>query len=122
MAGRRSIRTVEPTNSNDFRREPKMTYAVFNQSAGGTIDIFHQVVELLPAGIPEGLLMQVAGEGEGGVAVLSVWRSKEDADRFFADHHAPALAKVLGAPPPRPDTMVEFEATDVLVTESASSA
>jgi hypothetical protein len=99
-----------------------MTYAVFNQTARGTIDIFHRVVDLLPAGPPEGLLMQVAGQGEGGVAVLSVWRSKEDADRFFADHHAPALAKVLGAPPPRPDTMVEFEATDMLVTRLTPSA
>ncbi len=99
-----------------------MTYAVFIQSAGGTIDIFRQVVDLLPDTDPEGLLLRVAGQGERGVAVLSVWRSKEDADRFFADYHAPALAKLLGAPPPPPDTMVEFEATDVLVTEPASSA
>jgi hypothetical protein len=99
-----------------------MTYAVFIQSAGGTIDVFHRVADLLPAEAPDGLLLRVAGQGERGVAVLSVWRSKEDADRFFADHHAPALAKVLGGPPPPPDTMVEFQATDVLVTESAPSA
>ncbi|HZD68030.1 MAG TPA: hypothetical protein VFA45_03635 [Actinomycetes bacterium] len=98
-----------------------MTYAVFIQTAG-SIDIFNQVVDLLPDTDPEGLLLRVAGQGERGVAVLSVWRWKEDADRFFAEQHAPALAKVLGAPPPRPDTMVEFEATDVLVTEPASSA
>jgi hypothetical protein len=30
-----------------------------------------------------------------------------------------ALTKVLGALPPRPDTMIEFEATDVLVTNWA---
>jgi len=99
-----------------------MTYAVFIQSARGTIDVFHQVVDLLPTAAPEGLRLQVAGQGERGVAVLSVWRSKEDADRFFADHHAPALAKVLGGPPPPPDTVIEFEPTDVLVTEPASSA
>jgi hypothetical protein len=122
MAGRCPIRTVEPTGGNHDRREPKMTYAVFIQSAGGTIDVFHRVVDLLPARPPEGLLMQVAGQGEGGVAVLSVWRSKEDADRFFADYHAPALVKVLGGPPPPPTAMIEFEATDMLVTEPASSA
>src|SRR5262245_23311491 len=122
MAGRRSIRTVEPTAGNHDRKEPKMTYAVFTQSAGGIIDVFHQVVDLLPTAAPEGLRLQVAGQGERGVAVLSVWRSKEDADRFFADHHAPALARVLGGPPPPPDTMIEFEATDMLVTEPASSA
>jgi len=92
-----------------------MTYAIFNQSAGGTIDISHQVVDLLPDQAPEGLLLQVAGQSERGVAVLSAWRSKEDADRFFADYHAPALTKVLGGPPPPPDTMIEFEATDLLV-------
>jgi hypothetical protein len=96
-----------------------MTYAIFNQSAEGTIETFNQVVELLPAGPPDGLLVRIAGQSEHGVAVLSVWRSKEDADRFFAEHHLPALTKVLGAPPPRPDTMVEFEATDVLVTSLA---
>lgn len=56
-----------------------------------------------------------------GVAVISVWRSKQDADRFFADHHLPALAKVLGGPPPPTDIMVEFEATDVLITKAAVS-
>jgi hypothetical protein len=40
----------------------RATYAIFNQSAGGTIDIFHQVVDLLPDQAPEGLLLQVAGQ------------------------------------------------------------
>jgi hypothetical protein len=97
-----------------------MAYAVVTQSAGGTIDVYHKVVGLLPETAPEGLLVQVAGEGEHGLAVFTAWRSKEDADRFFAEHHLPALTKVLGGPPPRPDTMIEYETTGVLITEAAT--
>jgi hypothetical protein len=98
-----------------------MTYAIASESAGGTIETFHQVTALLPEGTPDGLLALVAGQSGHGAAVISVWRSKEDADRFYAEQHLPALTKVLGGPPPPPNAMIEFEATDVLITESVAS-
>jgi hypothetical protein len=104
------------------KEEASMTYAIVIESAGGTIEVFHQVAALLPEQEPDGLLARVAGQSERGVAVISVWRSKKDADRFFAEHHLPALTKVLGGPPPPPTAMIEFEATDVLMTASAPSA
>lgn len=77
---------------------------------------FDRVNELLPDKEPAGLLVRVVGESERGLAVLTAWRSKADADRFFAEHHLPTLARVLGGPPPRPDVMIELDTADVLVT------
>lgn len=93
-----------------------MAYAIITQSTAGTMDIFRQVEDLLPEKKPEGLLVRVAGQSKHGMAVLSAWRSKEDADRFFAEHHLPALTRVLGGPPPRPDLVIELETPDVLIT------
>jgi hypothetical protein len=94
-----------------------MTYAIITESTGGTMDIFRRVNEQLPDQQPEGLLMRVAGESGRGLAVFTVWRSKEDANRFFAEHHLPTLTRVLGGPPPRPDVMIELDTPDVLVTD-----
>lgn len=48
---------------------------------------------------PEGLQARYVGRTDHGLRVVSVWDSKEDADRFFADTLGPALAKVLGPEP-----------------------
>ena len=56
-------------------------------------------------------MLLVRGRTERGVAVVSVWRSQEDSDRFFADHLAPALAQVVGDPIPAP--LMSLGMTDV---------
>jgi len=87
--------------------------------ADHTLDLFDQVDALVPRE-PEGLLLLLRGRTERGVAVVSVWRSREDSDRFFADHLAPALAQVVGDPIPAP--LMSLGVTDVAVRGQVSVA
>lgn len=51
-------------------------------------------------GAPAGMQGRYVGTAEDGtLRVISLWESKEDADRFFADTLGPALARVLGPEP-----------------------
>jgi hypothetical protein len=43
-----------------------------------------------------GAIARFAGETEGGLRVISVWESKADADRFFAECLGPVFAELLG--------------------------
>ena len=86
-----------------------MPYATITE-ADHTLDLFDQVDALVPRE-PEGLLLLVRGRTERGVAIVAVWRSQEDSDRFFADHLAPALAQVVGDPIPPP--LMSLGMTDV---------
>jgi hypothetical protein len=45
---------------------------------------------------PSGAIARFAGEIEGGLRVISVWESKADSDRFFAERLGPMLAQMLG--------------------------
>ena len=88
-----------------------MPYATIAE-ADQTLDLFDQVDALLPRE-PEGLLLLVRGRTERGVAIVAVWRSQEDSDRFFADHLAPALAQIVGDPIPAP--LMALGVTEVAV-------
>jgi len=92
-------------------QEDTMPYATITE-ADHTLDLFDQVDALVPRE-PEGLLLLIRGRTERGVAVVSVWRSREESDRFFADHLAPALAQVVGDPIPAP--LLSLGVTDVAV-------
>ena len=48
---------------------------------------------------PEGLQARYVGTTDGGVRVVSVWESKDHADRFIAERLGPAMAKALGPEP-----------------------
>jgi len=48
---------------------------------------------------PEGLEARYVGTTDGSLRVITVWETKEHADRFFADTLGPALAKALGPEP-----------------------
>jgi len=51
---------------------------------------------------PEGLIFHWAGEVDGDWTLNDVWESREQFDRFTADHLLPALQRVAGeraAPP-----------------------
>jgi hypothetical protein len=95
-----------------------MPYATITE-ADHSPDLFDQVDALLPRE-PEGLLLLIQGRTERGVAVVSVWRSREDSDRFFADHLAPALAQILGDPIPAP--RIALGVTDVAVRSQVGVA
>jgi len=51
---------------------------------------------------PEGLIFHWAGEVDGDWTLNDVWESREQFDRFTADHLLPALQRVTGerATPP----------------------
>ncbi len=51
-------------------------------------------------GEPDGLEARYVGTTDGGqLRIVTLWESKEHADRFFADRLGPALAKALGPEP-----------------------
>ena len=81
-----------------------MPYAVINQTPGD-LDIFEQVNAIVPQE-PEGFLASIHGMSDQGLTVVSLWRSQEDADRFYVEHLGPALSKVVGDPVPPPITFI----------------
>lgn len=69
-----------------------------------SIDQFDKVTAQFDT--PEGLQARYVGTTDGELRVISLWESKEHADRFFADTLAPALTKVLSPEPVgRPETV-----------------
>ena len=50
-------------------------------------------------GEPEGLQARYVGTTNGQLRVVTVWESKEHADRFFTERLGPALARALGPEP-----------------------
>jgi hypothetical protein len=67
---------------------------------------------------PEGLIVHVATETDGGVHIVDVWESAEHQERFMAERLGPSIAKVMaergipvdGPPPP----FVVTEAFDLI--------
>ena len=45
---------------------------------------------------PDGMEARYAGKAGDGLRIVSLWESKEHADRFFNDTLGPALARALG--------------------------
>jgi hypothetical protein len=71
-----------------------------------TIEQFDQVLDQLGEEHVEGLEARHVGTTADGLRVVTLWESKEHADRFFADRLGPALAKVLGPEPAgRPEVL-----------------
>lgn len=64
----------------------------------GSIEQFDRVMSQL-GGEPEGLEARYVGSSDDGLRVVTLWDSKEHADRFFAEKLGPALAKALGPEP-----------------------
>lgn len=89
-----------------------MAYATITETQG-TLETFAQVNAYLPSTPPEGLLLGIRGMSERGLTVVTVWRSREDADRYDTDHLGPAVAQVAGDPTPPP--FVSLSIDDVTV-------
>ncbi|WP_112242519.1 hypothetical protein [Kribbella monticola] len=63
-----------------------------------SIEQFDQVISTLGQE-PEGLEARYVGSAGDGIRVVTLWESREHADRFFAERLGPVLAKVLGPDP-----------------------
>jgi hypothetical protein len=50
-------------------------------------------------GAPDGLEERYVGTTDGGLRIVSLWQSKEHADRFFTEKLGPVLAEALGPEP-----------------------
>jgi hypothetical protein len=76
----------------------------------GSIEQFDAVCEQVGEN-PDGLEARYAGTAaDGSVRVVSLWESKDHADRFMTERLGPALAAVLG---PEPVGRPEILAIDV---------
>lgn len=61
-------------------------------------------------GEPAGLEARWCGRtADGELRIVTVWTSKEHADRFFAEQLGPALAQVIGPEPQGPSSMLGLE-------------
>jgi hypothetical protein len=70
------------------------------------IEQFDKVMEQLGEQDVEGLEARYVGTTDDGLRVVTLWESKEHADRFFADRLGPALANALAPEPAgRPDVL-----------------
>jgi hypothetical protein len=73
-----------------------------------TVEQFDAVIAR--TGEPEGLEARWCARTEGGeLRIVTVWASKEDADRFFAEQLGPVLAQVIGPEPQGPSEMLGLE-------------
>jgi hypothetical protein len=63
------------------------------------IEQFDKVLDQLGEDQVDGLEARYVGTTADGLRVVTLWESKEHADRFFADRLGPTLAKVLGPEP-----------------------
>lgn len=74
------------------------------------VETFEQVTAQVGV-TPEGLHARYLGRLGDELRVVTIWESKEHADRFFADQLGPALARVLG---PEPVGRPQTQAIEVL--------
>jgi hypothetical protein len=65
------------------------------------LDTHRKIIEAVGDGPIDGLIVHAAGSIEAGIRSIDVWESKEQSDRFFAEHLMPAMAKldIQGGPP-----------------------
>jgi len=85
-----------------------MAVAVLQSAPEFTKQIYDATTEKMfghPAPIsedeaPEGLIVHTAGQGDQGYYVYDIWESREAFERFVEEKLGPALAEVMGGPPP----------------------
>jgi hypothetical protein len=99
-----------------------MAVGVLTAAPDFTKEIYDQVTEKMfghSAPIredeaPEGLIVHSAGQGQQGYYVYDIWESREAFERFMEEKLGPALAEVMGGPPPESGAPQYFP-IDVLV-------
>ena len=90
-----------------------MAFATLTPVPIGTMARYREVSAIaVGAERPDGLLLQVAGECEEGLQIVSVWESGVYHDRFVAERLHPALRRAgVGTDPGM--RHVEFEVGDL---------
>jgi hypothetical protein len=73
-----------------------MPYAFFCD-VPGTGELYRQVKAELGDEQPEGLVVQLVVESDGGLRHLNVWESRQDWERYRDERVGPAVGKVLAA-------------------------
>ncbi len=65
-------------------------------------DIYDRVNEEMDTenNLPDGLVSHYAAETDGGVLIVDIWDSKDHFEQFSNERLMPAVAKVIGGPPP----------------------
>jgi hypothetical protein len=94
--GVRTVTIVRAASRAGSRHEEDdvVAYAIIIDSPA-TLEFHRALVARLGDDHP-GAIARFAGEIEGGLRVISVWESKADSDRFFAERLGPMLAQMLG--------------------------
>ena len=95
-----------------------MTHVEIHLMPALDLDTFSTVDQALPTDRPDGLLARYVGPSDWGLAVVVVWASQAQADRF-GDVLGPVVER-LGPPDGANGTHVAFEAVDVIVAADAT--
>jgi len=80
-----------------------------------TVELFDAVTEA--AGEPEGLRARYCGAGDGTLRVITLWESREHAERFVTEQLGPAFATVLGPEPAGRPELIGLELVRSWVAE-----
>jgi hypothetical protein len=98
MPGPTGVRTVTvmsaASRAGSRQEEDAVAYAIIVDSPA-TLEFHRALVARLGDDHP-GAIARFVGETAGGLRVISVWESKADSDRFFAERLGPVVAQMLG--------------------------
>ena len=88
-----------------------MAWAYVQTVMGGSLEEYDKVTaEMGDIGKPDGLILHLAGEVDGGFRIVDVWDSREQYERFREETLEPAMRRAYGQ---LPDAPVVFEAMEV---------
>jgi hypothetical protein len=79
-----------------------MAVCVITDNPNGNAEMYEQIVQRVAQSgdlPPAGAIFQVAGPGDSGWRVISVWDSPEDFQRFVSERLRPAFEETEGASP-----------------------
>ncbi|HEU5003192.1 MAG TPA: hypothetical protein VFW71_10505 [Actinomycetota bacterium] len=94
-----------------------MAYVEVVDVAGGSMDVYHQVEGILGDASRPGLIAVAAGATPVGMAIVSIWDSKQSCEAFISGQLGPALAQA-GAEG-SPNLLLQLDGAEVTVPEPA---
>jgi hypothetical protein len=75
-----------------------MTWIAIGKPPYTSVEQFYALKDVVGEA-PDGLLAQYVGAADGELRIVSVWESRQHAERFLTEELGPALAKALGPEP-----------------------
>src|SRR5688500_18738440 len=76
-------------------RREEMTYA-YVQDVAEDWENYERLAAALGDGVPDGLIVHVAGPTDSGFRIIDVWESQEAWERFRNERLRPAVRRVAG--------------------------